>query len=139
MSLHPHVARTLATLSVPQGYTLSIAGTFAIASYRYRPPAPVEAWEFVGGAVAAFIVLALLSGDHLARPAALPPAARATFNAVPVVSVLVGAASAYLVPWPVLGFPVAGGVAVCGYVVLVSLFFALVGPRDSARRRRADE
>lgn len=121
------MARTLATLSVPQGYTLSIAGTFAVSSHRYGSPVLAEAWGFVAGAVVAFVALAALSGRHLARPADLPPARRATFNVVPVVSVLVGAAVAYAIPWPAVGFPMAGCVAVGGYVLLVSAFFALAG------------
>lgn len=75
----------------------------------------------------AFLALATFSGHHLERPAALPPATRATFNVVPVASVLVGATAAYVVPWPLVGFPVAGAVAVAGYVTLVSVFFALAG------------
>lgn len=125
--LRPHLARTLATLTVPQGYTLSIAGTFAITSHRYGSPFIVEAWGFVVGAVLAFLALATLSGRHLERPASLPPATRATFNIVPVASVLVGAAAAYLLPWRLVGFAVAGAAAVSSYVVLVSLFFALAG------------
>jgi hypothetical protein len=125
--LRPHLARTLATLTVPQGYTLSIAGTFAIASHRYGSPFLAEAWGFVAGAVLAFVALAAFSGRHLERPAALPSATRATFNVVPVASVLLGAAAAYAVPWPLVGFPAAGAVAVSGYVTLVSVFFFLVG------------
>lgn len=128
------MARTLVTLTVPQGYTLSIAGTFAIASQRYGSPFAVEAWGFVGGAVVAFLALAALSGRHLARPAELPPASRATFNVVPVASVLVGVAAAYVIPWPLVGFPVAGCVAVSGYVLLVSLSFALTGMGGLAHR-----
>jgi len=123
--LRPHLAGTPATLTVPQGYTLSAAGTFAITSHRYGWPLLVEAWGFVAGAVVAFLALATLSGRHLERPAERPRATRATFNFVPVVSVLVGAAVAYAIPWPLLGYPVAGALAVWGYVLLVSLFFAL--------------
>jgi hypothetical protein len=127
LDLGPHVARTLVTLTIPQGYTLSVAGTFAVTSHRYGSPFLAEAWGFVAGAVVAFLVLASLSGRHLTRPAAVPPATRATFNIVPVASVLVGAAASYVIPWPLVGFPVAGGLAVSGYVLLVSVFFALAG------------
>jgi hypothetical protein len=81
--LRPHLAGTLATLTVPQGYTLSVAGTFAITSHRYGSPLLVEAWGFVAGAVVAFLALATLSGRHLERPAERPRATRATFNFVP--------------------------------------------------------
>lgn len=134
LGLRPHLARTLVTLTVPQGYTLTIAGTFAIASHQYGSPFLVEAWGFVGGALAAFVALATLSHRHLSSPAPPPPVTPGTFNLVPAVSVLVGAASAYLIPWPALGYPVAGGVAVGGYVLLVSLFFSLAGRGASAGR-----
>jgi hypothetical protein len=121
-----HLDRTLTSLTIPQGYTLSVAGTFGVASHRYGSPFLAEAWGFVAGAVVAFVVLAALSG-RVRRPSGPPPTARTVFNIVPVVSVLAGAGAAYAIPWPWVGFPAAGLIAVGGYVLLVSLFFSVVG------------
>jgi len=123
------LARTLVTLTIPQGYTLSIAGTFALASQHYGSPFVPEAWGFVVGAVLAFGVLAMVSGPNLMGDLIEPPRhLRAVFNVVPVVSVLVGAAVVYVTPWPGLGFPAAGFSAVAAYVLLVSAFFTAVSP-----------
>ena len=132
-SLGAHMARTLATLTIPQGYTLSIAGTFGLATHRYGAPFLAEAWGFVAGAVVAFVVLAAVSGRHLAGPANLPQTTLATFNVVPAASVLLGAGVVYPIPWPAVGFPAAGLVAVGSYVLMVSAFFAVVARVRPAR------
>ncbi|MHB8589473.1 MAG: hypothetical protein ACYDA0_11555 [Candidatus Dormibacteraceae bacterium] len=126
------LARTLVTLTIPQGYTLSIAGTFAVASQHYGSPFAPEAWGFVVGAVAAFGVLAVAVGSHIrGELIEVPRHVRAVFNVVPIASVLVGAAGVYLTPWAWVGFPVAGFASVTGYILLVSAFFTAVShPRS---------
>jgi hypothetical protein len=120
-------ARSLVTLVVPQGYTLSIAGAFAVAVHRYGYPFDTDVWSFVAGAVLAFVVLAVgtrrgLSGSMVALPTGL----RALVNLVPLVVVLVIVAVISIVPWPRLGFPLAGLFGAGGYVLLLSAFFWLV-------------
>lgn len=60
----PFLLRTLLTLLalvIPQGYTLSMAGSFAVAVHRNGFPGDFGAWGFVVGAVVAFVALAMLS------------------------------------------------------------------------------
>ena len=125
--LRSYLARVLWTLVIPQGYTLFIAGTFAVASHRYGSPFPPEAWGFVVGAVLAFVGLAVLSARHLhSGMAEMRRGVRAVLNVVPLGSVLLGAAAVYAIPWPLIGFPVAGLVAAGGYALLLSAFLAAV-------------
>lgn len=121
------LVRSLVTLVIPQGYTLSIAGAFAVAVHRYGFPFDINAWGFVAGAVVAFGALAIGARSALAGSVvALPSGLRALLNAVPLVVVLVVAGAVALVPWPGLGFPMAGFLGAGGYVVLLSGFFWLV-------------
>lgn len=134
-----HLARTLSGLTVPQGYTLSIAGTLSVAAHRYGTPSLVEGWIFVVGAVVAFLAVAVFPAGRSAGMREVTHASdRLKFNAVPLASMAAGAAVTYEVPWPVVGYSIAGIVAVLSYVLLVSAFFALVHPSSATRSRRAD-
>lgn len=123
------LARSLVTLVVPQGYTLSIAGSFAMAVHRYGFPFDINAWSFVAGAVVAFLALAVLARTGLSGSiVALPTGLRALVNVVPLVVVLAVAGLIALVPVANIGFPLAGLVGAGGYVVLLSAFFWMVTP-----------
>ena len=126
-SFDSFLARSLVTLVIPQGYTLSIAGSFAIAVHRYGFPFDLTAWGFVAGAVLAFVALAIIARGSLGGSvAALPMGLRALINVVPLVVVLGVAGVVALVPSPTLGFPITGLVGAGGYVVLLSAFLWLV-------------
>jgi hypothetical protein len=123
------LARSLVTLVVPQGYTLSIAGAFAVAVHRYGFPVDLSVWTFVAGAVLAFVALAVAGRSQLSGSIpALPAGLRALVNVVPLVVVVIVAGVIALVPWAVLGFSLAGLAGAGGYVLLVSSFFWLVAP-----------
>lgn len=126
-TLTSFLARALVTLVIPQGYTLSIAGSFAVAVRRYGFPGDLEAWGFVAGAVAAFVVLAVLARGAIGGSiASLPMGLRALINVVPLVVVVGVLVIVDLLASPLLGFPMAGFVGAGGYVLLLSLFIWLV-------------
>ena len=117
----------LRTLVIPQGYTLSIAGSFALAVQRYGLPSPLTAYAFVAGAAAAFIGLVLLSSRTIRNAAVEPPAAvLALCNCVPLIVLPITDALAHLVPYAPLGFLTAGFSAVAAYVALLALFWSLI-------------
>lgn len=125
--------RSLVTLVIPQGYTLSIAGSFAIAVRRYGFPVDLDAWGFVAGAVVAFVVLAIvahgvLGGGSIAE---LPMGLRVLINVVPLLVVLAVVGVVNLVGPPVVGFPVAGLVGAGGYVLLLSAFLWVVATLEA--------
>jgi hypothetical protein len=125
------LARSLITLVVPQGYTLSIAGSFAVAVHRYGFPSNTNAWTFVAGAVSAFVALAIVArGDLSGNVVSLPIGLRALINVVPLVVVLAVAGLIALVSSAGLGFPLAGLVGAAGYVALLSGFFWMVSGRQ---------
>lgn len=126
-SFESFLHRSLITLVIPQGYTLSIAGSFAIAVHRYGFPYDLNAGSFVAGAVAAFVVLAVIAHGVLRGGIAeLPMGLRALINVVPLVVVLGVVGVVALISSPSVGFPLAGFVGAGGYVVLLSAFLWLV-------------
>jgi hypothetical protein len=120
------LARSLVTLDVPQGYTLTIAATFAVASHRYGSPFVVEAWGFAVGAVAANAVLSIVAGSRLREPPPMPRRWRAVLNVTPVVTVLLGGLASYAIPSRLVGFTVAGFVASASYALTLAAFVTLV-------------
>ncbi len=127
VSFESFLHRSLHTLVIPQGYTLSIAGSFAIGVHRYGFPADLNAGSFVAGAVAAFVALAILAHGVLRGGIAeLPIGLGALINVVPLVVVLGVAGVVALVSSPSVGFPLAGFVGAGGYVLLLSAFLWLV-------------
>ncbi|MEO8745076.1 MAG: hypothetical protein ABI334_09620 [Candidatus Dormiibacterota bacterium] len=133
------LVRSLVTLVIPQGYTLSIAGTFAVAVHRYGFPADPEALGFVAAAVAAFVALAVIARRGLSGSiVALPTGLLALINVVPVVVVLAVAGVIVLVKSPSVGFLLAGFIGAGGYVLLVSGFLWLMALADAAPREKSE-
>ena len=54
--------------AVPYGYTLTVLSSHSILSHSHGPPTIFDILLFVIGAIAAFTVLALISGRFSARP-----------------------------------------------------------------------
>jgi hypothetical protein len=115
------------TLAIPQGYTLSIAGSFAIAVRRYGFPDDLNALSFVAGAVTVFVLLAILGRGALAgNMAELPMRLRALINVVPLLVVGAVTGVVALVASPGLGFPLAGLCGAGGYILLLSIYMWVV-------------
>jgi hypothetical protein len=122
-----YVARTLTTLVIPQGYTLSIAGSFAIAVQRYSFATLSTTIAFVTGAVVAFVLLGFIASDHLRQPADLQIGLRALVNIVPLITVAIVAGVLELVASTSAGFIVAGFLAAGTYIALVSVLLKVTG------------
>lgn len=117
--------RTLAQLTVPQGYTLSIGGGFAVASHAYGSPSGVRAAEFVAGALLAFVLLVAVAVRPPMEPGPVPPlSGLARYNVTPIAIIALVVLVVHVVPSPGVGFFVAGIVAAGGYALAISLFEA---------------
>jgi hypothetical protein len=123
------VNRTLQNLVVPQGYTLSIAGSFGIAAYSYGSPQALDVAAFVAGAVVAFVLLATLSSGSKRIPVTLPVRSLALWNLVPVLVLPLVLALDQVIPERTLGFLTSGFAAAASYITLVSAFFRVVADR----------
>lgn len=115
--------RTLAQLTVPQGYTLSIGGSFAVASHAYGPPSGTRAMEFVAGALLAFVLLVAVAARPPRDPGPTPPLTGvARYNVTPLAVIALVLLAVNLVPSRTVGFFLAGSLAAGGYAVAISLF-----------------
>jgi hypothetical protein len=121
---------------IPQGYTLSITGSFAVSIHRYGFPSDSNAVGFVAGAVVAFMALATIDRNSLRGEIARHPRRFvALLNVVPVVVVLAVVAATAMVGSAEIGFPLAGLLGAGGYVVLVSIFMWLIGLSAASTNR----
>src|SRR5438132_13273283 len=109
------IARSLLTLVIPQGYTLSIAGSFAAGVKTYGFPGYGDVVIFVTGAVAAFIGLAITARRSIANAPQLPSGLLGLVNVVPLVIVLAVAITVPHIPRADLGYVVAGMIGAGGY------------------------
>jgi hypothetical protein len=133
-SLGSFLVRSLLTLVIPQGYTLSIAGSFAVAVRRYGFPDDLDAWTFVAGAVLAFILLAVIGHGVLRGSIAeLPMGLRALINVVPLVVVLAVIGVVGLIAQSSIGFPMAGLIG-AWWLCRVAVRFPVAG-RDRGHQK----
>ncbi len=119
----------LQALTLPHGFTLSVAGTGTVMLGEHGYPGIVTVWLFVTGGSASFILLAVGCRDVRSPPVAAP---EVFYNVVPIV--VVGLAGAWA-EWGWAGGPgfvVAGVLAVGGYIVLVGATSRFLGGRRKA-------
>lgn len=115
--------RTLAQLTVPQGYTLSIGGSFAVAAHAYGAPSGTRAAEFVAGALVAFVLLVAVAARPPMGPGpTVPLTGLARYNVTPLAVIALVGLTVRLIPSAAVGFVVAGAVAAGGYALAISLF-----------------
>lgn len=122
------------TLIVPQGFTLSIAGTLA-ATINHRGRAELlDVWLFLVGAGFVFCLLALVSGctSRTADSRGGPISGVAVVNVVPVAAMPAAVVGAAWIPADGPGFLTAGALAVVLYVTALAGLVAISG--DDRRR-----
>jgi hypothetical protein len=108
-------------MAVPQGFTLSIAGTLTITIGQRGYPGPIAIWLFVVGAGAGLGALTLLSGAHR-KPADRPRhiTRPSGVNLSPVLVVPLAAAAAWWIPDVAIAMTIAGSAAAVLYVWLTA-------------------
>jgi hypothetical protein len=115
----PGLARQLV---VPQGFTLSTTGVFAIQLGHHAHPDPVTIWLFVVGAGLGAGLIVAVSGAHRSASTPLSITGYQLFNLVPVVVVPAVSVIAWWIPNPPLAFLTAGLITSCGYLAALTLF-----------------
>lgn len=135
-------ASTIGQLSVPYGFTMTVAGSLAVLIGRRGYPGFLGVWLFVVGGSLAYCILAVVSRAHIgAGPAPAPRRRRAVVNLAPVVALPVDDVAVRWVENDHLAFGLAGWVAVLAYVLCWSGYrrWVVLGPsgrrRSGARRR----
>jgi hypothetical protein len=122
----PGVTRQLA---VPQGFTLSTSGAFAILLQRHPGPGAIAIWLFVVGAGVGYAAVATVSKAHRSSAVIGSVHGLQLFNLSPIVVVPLIS----LVHWWIQDIPLAyslAGVAVgVAYPLAVSVLFLLARPQ----------
>lgn len=119
----------VSALVVPQGFTLSIAGTLAATISQRGMPGIFDVWLFVVGASLSFAVLAVLGGSlrTTARSRPLLVTGTRSLNVVPVAAMPGATLGAGLIPNSAAGYFVAGILASALYIVLLAAMLRLTG------------
>ena len=106
----------------PNGYTVSLWCAGALAVRYLGVPSELDVMLFALGAVAAFLVLALLGRRHLQVEVPMRVPAVVVANAVPVVVALVMVAGVLTVVRGTFGFFLASFLATASYVLELAAF-----------------
>ena len=119
----PAVARQLV---VPQGFSLSTTGVFAILLEHRPHPGPTAIWLFVAGAAVGFSIVVRASGAHRSGRALQPASGYQLFNlsplaVVPAVSLLV-----WWIPLGPVAYALGGLLTSSGYLLAVASMFHVI-------------
>ncbi|MGE3286189.1 MAG: hypothetical protein AB7J32_08810 [Pseudonocardia sp.] len=119
-------------LGVPQGFTLSVAGTLAAVVGQRGMPGPWPAWLFVTGAGLGFCAVLLAVGAHH-EPAVRPVGGLrggAVYNLLPVAVVPAAVLGTAWIAAAAVAFFAAGAIAVVSYLVLLGILGRLASRGD---------
>jgi hypothetical protein len=119
----PSVARQLV---VPQGFTLSSTGVFAILLEHRPHPGPAAIWLFVTGAALGFAILIHASDAHRSASALRPAFGYELFNLVSVVVVPLVSLIVWWIPLAPVAYALGGLSTSSGYLLAVSSFFHVI-------------
>jgi len=125
-------------LVVPQGFTLSVTGVFAITAGHRGYPGPVVIWLFVAGAGAGFCGLVLASGAHRETtnmPVSITGLALA--NLLPAAVVPAACCVSWWITNKAAAFLTAGAAASVLYVAGLAAFVAILHSRRNMRGQGA--
>jgi hypothetical protein len=116
----PSVARQLA---VPQGFSLSMTGVFAILLEHRPHPGSAAIWLFIVGAALGFATVVRASGAHRSGSALQPASGYQLFNLSPVVVVPAVSLIVWWIPLVPVAYALGGLSASCGYLLAVASIF----------------
>lgn len=125
-------------LVVPQGFTLSVTGVFAIMVGHRGFPGPVVIWLFILGSGLGFCGVALTSGAHRetsSRPVSI--VGLAMMNLLPAVVVPAACGACWWIGDKAACFLAAGVCASLFYLAGLAAFIVIMASRRQARRSGA--
>jgi len=121
-------------LVVPQGFTLSVMGVFAITASHRGFPGPTVIWLFVTGTGAAFCGVSLVSGafrETSNRPVSITGLAMA--NLLPAAVVPAACCASWWIGNKPVSFLTAGAAASVFYLAGLAAFLVMLHSRRDAR------
>lgn len=121
--VHPTLPSVARQLVVPQGFTLSMTGVFAILLEHRPHPGPAAIWLFIAGAALGFSIVVRASGAHRASDALQPASGYQLFNLSPVAVVPAVSLIVWWIPFGPVAYALGGLSTSCGYLVAVASIF----------------
>jgi hypothetical protein len=121
-------------LVIPQGFTLSVTGVFAITVGHRGFPAPIVIWLFIIGAGFGFCCVTLASGAHRetsSRPVSI--VGMAMTNLLPAVVVPAACSTSWWISDKSVGFLTAGACASVFYLAGLAAFIVILHARRGVR------
>ena len=125
--IHPTLRSVARQLVVPQGFTLSTTGVFAILLEHRPHPGPAAIWLFTAGAALGFSIVVRASGAHRADGPLQPASGYQLFNLSPVAVVPAVSLIVWWIPFGPVAYALGGLSASCGYLVAVASIFTRSG------------
>jgi Na+/H+ antiporter NhaC len=119
----PNAARQLV---VPQGFTLSTTGVFAILLEHRPHPGPIAIWLFIAGAALGFVITVRASAAHRSTTAVRPASGYQLFNLSPVAVVPMVSVLVWWIPLVPAAYAFGGLLTSSGYLLAVSLLFRAI-------------
>jgi hypothetical protein len=119
----PAIARQLA---VPQGFSLSTTGVFAILLEHRPHPGPAAIWLFVAGAGVGFAIVVRASSAHRSGAALQPASGYQLFNFSPVAVVPAVSLIVWWKPLVPVAYALGGLSTSCGYLLAVASLFRAI-------------
>jgi hypothetical protein len=116
----PGVARQLV---VPQGFSLSTTGVFAILLEHRPHPGPTAIWLFIAGAALGFSIVVRASGAHRSGGALQPASGYQLFNLSPVAVVPAASLIVWWIPLGPVAYALGGLSTSCCYLLAVASMF----------------
>jgi len=116
----PGVARQLV---VPQGFSLSTTGVFAILLEHRPHPGPAAIWLFMAGAALGFSIVVRASGAHRSGSALQPASGYQLFNVSPLAVVPAVSLIVWWIPLGPVAYALGGLFTSSGYLLAVASMF----------------
>jgi hypothetical protein len=116
-------------LAVPQGFTLSISGAFAILLEHHPDPGAVAIWLFGFGAAVGYAIVASASKAHRSNAAIKSAHGYQLFNLSSIVLVPLVSLIQWWIQIDLLAYPLAGLAVGIAYPLAVSVLFQITRPR----------
>ena len=127
---------------MPQGFSLSTTGVFAILLEHRPHPGPAAIWLFIAGAALGFSIVVRASGAHRSGSALQPASGYQLFNLSPVAIVPAVSLIVWWIPLGPVAYALGGLSTSSGYLLAVAVIFHAIPrvpqhqPGEGAETRR---
>jgi hypothetical protein len=121
--IHSALPGVVRQLAVPQGFSLSMTGVFAILLEHRPHPGSAAIWLFIVGAALGFAIVVRVSGAHRSGSALQPASGYQLFNVSPLAVVPAVSLIVWWIPLGPVAYALGGLFTSSGYLLAVASMF----------------